>query len=100
MSSRSWCLYYGQALIVSVVPDSVHAGMWRIVWPDGRTSDMVNLSRAKDAAFVLGERGRDPRLLRWARARTTRTAVPAAVRALNPSTPVHYRSAAQMRTAA
>ena len=28
--------------------------MWRVRWPDGRLSDMVNLSRAKDAiaAFI------------------------------------------------
>ena len=32
-----------------VVPDSAHPGMWRVRWPDGRLSDMTNLTRAKDA---------------------------------------------------
>ena len=35
-----------------VVPDDKWPGMWRIVWPDGKISDMVNLDRAKDAADV------------------------------------------------
>jgi hypothetical protein len=52
-------LYYGQAQtpLVRVEPDSVYSGMWRMVWPDGRVSDMVNLARAKDAALVLAQRG-------------------------------------------
>jgi hypothetical protein len=35
-------------------PDAIYPGMWRVRWPDGRLSDMVNLSRAKDAiaAFI------------------------------------------------
>jgi hypothetical protein len=33
-----------------VVPDAVYAGMWRIDLGDGALSDMVNLSRAKEAA--------------------------------------------------
>ena len=32
-----------------VVPDAAHPGMWRVRWPDGRLSDMTNLTRAKDA---------------------------------------------------
>jgi hypothetical protein len=33
-----------------LVPDSKFpALMWRVRWPDGELSDMVNLSRAKDA---------------------------------------------------
>jgi hypothetical protein len=42
--------------------------MWRIRWPDGSTSDMVNLSRAKDAAAIIAERGppeRNRRLFHW-----------------------------------
>jgi hypothetical protein len=35
--------------IVHVVPDGTYPAMWRIRHPDGRLSDMVNLSRAKDA---------------------------------------------------
>jgi hypothetical protein len=32
-----------------VVPDPARPGMWRVRWPDGRLSDMTNLTRAKDA---------------------------------------------------
>ena len=42
--------------------------MWRIVWPNGQRSDMVNLSRAIEAAEANAERGppgRDRKLLRW-----------------------------------
>ena len=41
--------------------------MWRIAWPDGRITDMVNLSRAKDAAEALCATGRDSALLHWKR---------------------------------
>ena len=33
-----------------IVPDSKYPNMYRIVLPDGRLSDMLNLSRAKDTA--------------------------------------------------
>jgi len=33
-----------------IVPDSKYPNMYRIVLPDGRLSDMLNLSRAKDAS--------------------------------------------------
>jgi hypothetical protein len=32
-----------------VMPDATHTGMWRVRWPDGRLSDITNLTRAKDA---------------------------------------------------
>ena len=34
---------------VSIVPDAKWPGMYRLRFPDGRLSDMVNLTRAKDA---------------------------------------------------
>ena len=34
----------------SVVPDEKYPRMWRVRSPDGRLSDMVNLTGAKDAA--------------------------------------------------
>ncbi len=37
---------------VTVVPDAEWPDMWRIRHDDGRLSDMVNLSRAKDAAIT------------------------------------------------
>ena len=37
--------------LARVEADAQYSGMWRIHWPDGVVSDMVNLSRAKDAAM-------------------------------------------------
>jgi hypothetical protein len=42
--------------------------MWRIELPGGSLSDMVNISRAKDAAMVMAEHGppaRSTRMLHW-----------------------------------
>jgi len=52
--------------LLHVVPDTVYPGMWRIIRsPDGRLTDMANLTRAKDAAVFIaleilnaGKRGR------------------------------------------
>ncbi len=68
--AAAFALYYGRArtLLALVVPDTRWPGMWRIAWPDGRQSDLVNLARAKDAAVMIAERGppaRDRRLLHW-----------------------------------
>jgi hypothetical protein len=38
-----------------LVPDATHPGMWRVRWPDGRLSDMTNLTRAKDAVACFME---------------------------------------------
>jgi hypothetical protein len=56
-------LHYGHAKapLVRVVPDGRYPGMWRVEMPDGRLSDMTNLSRAKDAAVAICERGSPPR---------------------------------------
>ncbi len=47
--------------IVHVVPDQRWPGMWRIRHPDGRLSDMANLTWAKDGAKGLAMRLLDPR---------------------------------------
>jgi hypothetical protein len=40
--------------MLHVVPDAKYPGiLWRVRHPDGRLSDMVNLSRAKDAARAI-----------------------------------------------
>ncbi len=39
--------------LATVEPDSEWAGMYRVRLPDGRLTDMVNLSRAKDATVAL-----------------------------------------------
>jgi len=36
-----------------VVPDNKYPTMWRVRSPDGALSDMVNRTRAKDAAMAL-----------------------------------------------
>jgi hypothetical protein len=47
-----------------LVPEAVHPGMWRVRWPDGRLSDITNLTRAKDAvACFIETEGR--RLRGW-----------------------------------
>jgi len=37
--------------LVKIVPDAVYPGMWRVVEATGDLTDMVNLSRATDAAM-------------------------------------------------
>lgn len=44
-----------------LVQDSTYPGMWRLEWPNGSRSDMVNLTRAKDAGFAHADRLLDPR---------------------------------------
>jgi hypothetical protein len=63
-------LRYGRTTqpLAWVVPYERLPGMWRIHWPDGNISDMLNLARAKDAAIVIANR--DParhndRLFHW-----------------------------------
>jgi len=40
---------------VAVVRDAKYPQMWGVRWPDGTLSDMVNVARAKDAAFDYAE---------------------------------------------
>jgi len=63
-------LFYGDSRkpIFRVVPDDFYPDMWRVMHPDGSLSDMANLTRAKDAAFVMADRGpprRNQSLLHW-----------------------------------
>ena len=67
-SRQALSLHYGTARLplAEIVPDS--SSMYRISWPDGRLSDLVNLTRAKDAAEATAERGppaRHRKLLQW-----------------------------------
>lgn len=52
-------LFYGRSTkpMVEIVPDAKYPTMWRIRHPDGRLSDMANLTRIKDAAALICERG-------------------------------------------
>ena len=44
-----WRLFHARRIVGRVVPDGKYPGMWRVKLPGG-LSDMVNLSRARDAA--------------------------------------------------
>jgi hypothetical protein len=61
--SDGWALHAigHRSAIVHVVPDGVRPGMWRIRHPDGRLSDMANLTWAKDGAIAVAMRWLDPR---------------------------------------
>ena len=41
----------------SVIEDERYPGMWRVRRPDGSLTDMVNITRAKDAATAMLDRG-------------------------------------------
>ena len=41
------------ARALPIEPDATWPGMWRVKLPNGQLSDMVNLTRAKDAAVAL-----------------------------------------------
>jgi hypothetical protein len=62
---HAYALYDGNSkkplAIVVEDEDGWHQIMFVIVWPDGEQSDIANLSRAKDAAEVIAERGPPPR---------------------------------------
>jgi hypothetical protein len=57
MEKPMWRLYLGtKSTGISVRPDDVHPSMYRIHWPDQPPSDIVNLTRAKDAATLWAAR--------------------------------------------
>jgi len=52
-------LCYGRSTkpLAWVVPYERWPQVWRVHWPDGSFSDMANLTRIKDAAAAVAERG-------------------------------------------
>jgi hypothetical protein len=47
-------LYLGsRATGYSITPDTKYPSMWRVRYPDGSLSDIVNLTRARDAALPV-----------------------------------------------
>jgi hypothetical protein len=68
-----YALHYGTRLtpFALVKPDEEWSdrGMYRIHWPNGSVSDIVNLSRAKDAARLIAQRRHPecnkPTLFKW-----------------------------------
>lgn len=49
-------LYHGRRKLIRVVVDQKYPSMWRIELPDGRLTEMVNRTRAKDAAMGMAVR--------------------------------------------
>ncbi len=41
---------------LEIVPDAAWPALWRVKLPNGQLTDMVNLTRAKDAAISLGSK--------------------------------------------
>jgi len=39
--------------VLSIEPDQIYPGMWRVRNPDGTLTDMVNISQARDAAWGI-----------------------------------------------
>jgi len=46
-------LFYGRKKVARIVQDTKYPSMWRVVRPDGTLSDMVNRTRAADAAMGM-----------------------------------------------
>jgi hypothetical protein len=46
-------LVFRRRIVASIEPDSKYPNMWRVRLPGGHVTDMVNLTRAKDAAVSL-----------------------------------------------
>jgi hypothetical protein len=59
-----WSLIRSGRIVATVVPDLRLPSMFRIKFPDGSFSDMVNLARAKDAALSLADAALDGRIRR------------------------------------
>jgi hypothetical protein len=64
-------LRYGNTVLAAIIPDSQWPGMYRIHWRDGSVGDLGNLTRTRDAAFVVAARDYEWRRLRWERAPTS-----------------------------
>src|SRR5258708_35646913 len=55
-TGQSWELTTAGQTVAQGVPDALHPGMYRVDLGDDPLSDMVNLTRAKDAALSLADR--------------------------------------------
>jgi hypothetical protein len=49
----NYLLFDADRLLATVKPDKDWPGLWRVHLPNGHVTDMVNLTRAKDAALSL-----------------------------------------------
>jgi hypothetical protein len=46
-------LFLGRKLLATIVPDNDWSDLYRVHFPNGIVTDLVNLTRAKDAAVAL-----------------------------------------------
>jgi hypothetical protein len=56
--------------MVRIQPDASCPSMWRMHWPDGQVSDMGELTRIRDEATAICERGppaRNRQAFKWTR---------------------------------
>jgi hypothetical protein len=53
---NDWVLMCGRRRFGRVYPDPKWPGMWRSTLPNGRPSDMANLTWSKNAVLVMAER--------------------------------------------
>jgi hypothetical protein len=58
---RGTALHFGRRKLLTIVPDAQYPKMWRVRYPDGRLSDMVNRARAEDAAVGVALRIANPK---------------------------------------
>jgi hypothetical protein len=49
-------LVYGRRTVLRIERDGVYSEMWRVCLPDGSLTDMVNRTRAQDAAVSIALR--------------------------------------------
>ena len=54
-------LRHGRRVVASIVPDTAWPAMWRVSLPGAPLTDMVNRTRAKDAAMSLALAGLNAR---------------------------------------
>jgi hypothetical protein len=45
-------LIFRRRTVATIIPDQKWPGMWRVQLPNGHITDMVSLTRAKDAAYA------------------------------------------------
>jgi hypothetical protein len=74
-----WKLICSGRVVATVEPDHRFSSMFRIKFPDGSISDMVNLARGKDAALSLADAALDGRIRRSQAPRIAFSTEPAGV---------------------
>jgi len=52
-NGTAWVTRHNGIELARAVPDQKYAGMWRVRFPDGRLSDLANITWAKDAAATM-----------------------------------------------